>query len=232
MEISLQAAEAFDNLIDFSAAQEPAAVIDYNLPYPKYLFLDYLTNTRPLILHGSNLCGLELLKPIRNSTDSSEFGNQAAIYATQDPFWALFFAVLNRQAIKGSISNGAIRLKNKRGMSIHRYFFTVEVNSLRKNPWTQGAIYILSKENFEADPSQAGVWVGDYELEVTHWIFRGEREPLASLPVEPGDFPFINSIWGYDAEVLAKRMSAETIAGWPFLDDPELYPVMPEGIRK
>ncbi len=67
-----------------------------------------------IVLHGSLHCDLATLEPIRNSRDSSEFGDQPAIYATQDPLWALFFAVLDRNRLEGSIHNGAITVKTRR----------------------------------------------------------------------------------------------------------------------
>lgn len=228
LDISEQAASAFADLFNEAQAQGPAAEITYRLPYPKYLFMEYLADRHGLMLHGSNNRELDLLKPIRFSDDSREFGNQAAIYATQDPLWALFFAVLDRNAITGSINNGAIRLNGDDGSVLRRYFFTIEAESLRKSPWIPGAIYILPRLNAEPDPDHANLRYGQYTLEVSHWLFRGEVRPLAKLMVEPEDFPFVHTSWGYSADVYRRRMEAESIAGWPFLDDPELYPIMPD----
>lgn len=228
LEISEESARAFEGLFNKAQAQGPAAAIHYNLPDPKYLFLDYLSIRHGLMMHGSTNRDLELLKPIRFSSDSREFGNQAAIYATQDPLWALFFAVLDRNALKGSISNGAIQLKGDDGSVLRRYFFTVEAESLKKSPWIQGAVYILPRANAEPDPDHANVRYGQYTLDVSHWLYRSEVQPIAKLLVEPEDFPFLERVWGYDAEVLSRRMEADSIAGWPFLDDSDLYPILPD----
>ena len=228
LDISEEPARAFEGLFTEIQAQGPAAAIHYDLPYPKYLFLDYLSARHGLMMHGSTNRNLELLKPIRFSSDSREFGNQAAVYATQDPLWALFFAVLDREAIDGSISNGAIRLKGDDGSVLRRYFFTVEAESLKKSPWIQGAVYILPRSNAEPDPDYANTRYGQYTLEVSHWLYRGEVQPIAKLLVEPEDFPFLDCIWGYDAGVLSHRMEADSIAGWPFLEDAELYPILPD----
>ena len=228
LDISEQAASAFAELFSAAQARGPASVIEYKLPYPKYLFLEYLADRHGLMLHGSNNRDLDLLKPVRFSNDSREFGNQAAIYATQDPLWALFFAVLDRNAIRGSINNGAIRLNGDDGSVLRRYFFTIEAESLRKSPWTPGAMYILPGAGAEPDPDFMHFRYGQYTLDISHWLYRGEVQPLAKLMVEPDDFPFVNTIWGYAAEEYRRRMEAESIARWPFLDDPELYPILPD----
>jgi hypothetical protein len=228
LEISEYSASAFDRLFSIAQGHGTAEFIHYDLPYPKYLFLEYLSVKHNLMMHGSINRDLKQLKPIRFSKDSSEFGNQAAVYATQDPLWALFFAVLDRSAIVGSISNGAIHLKGDDNSVLRRYFFTVEVESLKQSPWIPGAIYILPFSNAEPDPTIANARYGQYTLQTTHWLYRCEVQPVAKLSVEPEDFPFLHNIWGYDTEVLSKRMSQNSIAGWPFLDDPELYPILPD----
>jgi len=93
--VTPEAARAFDRLYDAACAQGPAAQIAYDLPYPKYLFLEYLSVTRGLLFHGSNNRAIDVLRPIRFSTDSSEFGSQDAVYASQDPLWAMYFALLD-----------------------------------------------------------------------------------------------------------------------------------------
>lgn len=228
LDISDKAASAFEGLFTTAQAQGPATVIGYDLPYPKYLFLDYLAGRYGLMFHGSTNRHLDLLKPIRFSDDSREFGNQAAIYATQDPLWALFFAVLDRDAISGSINNGAIQLKGDDGSVLRRYFFTVEAESLKKSPWIPGAMYILPRSGAEPDPDFRDVRYGQYTLDVSHWLYRSEVQPVAKLMVEPEDFPFVDRIWGYSTEVYRRRLDAGSLAGWPFLDDPELYPILPD----
>ncbi len=221
-----EAARAFDALFDAACASGPAADIDYTLPYPKYLFLEYLAATRGLMLHGSNTRSIDVLRTIRQSSDSSEFGNQDAIYATQDPLWALFFAVLDRTGWMGTV-NGAIRLADAAGAIIRRYYYALEANHLRRQPWRTGAMYLLPGESFEPDPEMQGVTAGPYSMVVTHWIYRGELAPLARLNVEPEDFPYTSAMWGFDPEAFGRRMAAGSLAGFPFLEDGEIYPIIP-----
>lgn len=227
LEVSAEAARAFDSVIDAALAGEPGAEIDYHLPFPKYLFLDYLAEKRGMMLHGSLHRHLATLEPIRNSRDTSEFGDQPAIYATQDPLWALFFAVLERDHLQGFIHNGAIQLKGDDGSLIRRYYYCINTESLRRNPWRPGAVYLMRGDKFEPDPTQEGMRVGMYTLINTHWLCRSAVKPLARLLVEPEDFPFLNRVWGYDATAFDRRMEAPSIAGFPFLNDPEVYPIRP-----
>jgi hypothetical protein len=227
LHVSPEAARAFDHAFDDAVARGPNAIIEYDLPFPKYLFLDYLADKRGLVMHGSLLQHLATLEPIRNSRDSSEFGDQPAIYATQDPLWALFFAVLDRTQLQGAIHNGAIWLKGDDGSLLRRYYYCIDIESLRRSPWKPGAIYLMPGDRFEPDPTQVNVKVGPYTLLPAHWLCRSALQPLARLMVEPHDFPFQNQVWGYDVAAMDKRMSAESIAGFPFLNDPEVYPIRP-----
>jgi hypothetical protein len=90
-------------------------------------------------------------------------------------------------------------------------------------------MYLLPGQGFEPDPEMLGVKVGPYTMQVTHWIHRGEVTPIARLDVEPQDFPFLERIWGCDLAEFSRRMDAASLAGFPFLKDPQVYPVMPQG---
>jgi hypothetical protein len=227
LHVSPQAREEFNALFDSLRREAPGQEIDYRLAYPKYLFLEHIARLHGLMLHGSQLRDLETLMPVRNSRDSREFGDQAAIYATQDPLWALFFAVLDREALHGPINNGAIQLQNGDGATLRRYYFCLDAPSLRTRPWKAGAVYIMPGEGFEPDPGMVGVRFGSYRLVCTHWLCRDTVQPLAWLTVEPQDFPFLHDVWGYDPQVYEQRFSAASLAGWPFLNDVELYPIRP-----
>lgn len=222
-----EAVQAFERLFEAAYAQGPGARIVYDLPYPKYLFLEHLSAARGLLFHGSNNRAIDVLRPVRFTTDSSEFGSQDAVYASQDPLWALYFAVLDKSKIRGT-SNGAIRLLHEDGTQLRRYYFAMDAGDLRGQPWAPGAMYILPGEGFEPDPEMHEMQVGPYRVVATHWIYRGELAPLARLDVEPEDFPYLHRHWGYDSAALDRRMSAESLAGFPFLDDPEVYPIIPQ----
>jgi hypothetical protein len=222
------AVQAFEALYQSTLSTGTASEVSYTLPYPKYLFLEYLVQQHTVMLHGSPLHDLQVLKPIRHTRDSREFGDQAAIYSTQDSLWAMFFALLNKSELQGPIMNGAIHLQSDEGDIIRRYFYCVDAGSLTRGPWHPGAIYIMPGDGFDADPDHQGATNGSYTMLCTHWLKRSEVQPLARLAVVPQDFPFLNQVWGYDLHVLQERMSGSSLAGWPFLTDPVLYPIRPD----
>jgi hypothetical protein len=49
-----------------------------------------------VLFHGSGRDDLDVLEPIRRSRDTTQFGDQEAVYATSDPVWAMYFALLRR----------------------------------------------------------------------------------------------------------------------------------------
>lgn len=86
---------AFDHLFDSAQERGPSTLIDYNLPCSKSDFLNYLCDWRGLVMHGSSLHDLDVLKPIRMSGDNNEFGNRQQIFASPDAMWAMWFAILD-----------------------------------------------------------------------------------------------------------------------------------------
>ena len=46
--------------------------------------------------YGSARSDIETLEPVRLSNDTTEFGNQQTVYASNDPVWAIYFAILRR----------------------------------------------------------------------------------------------------------------------------------------
>jgi hypothetical protein len=60
-----------------------------------------------VLFHGSSRDDLDVLEPVRRSRDTTEFGDQEAVYATSDPVWAMYFALL-RRGRPFSTRNGSI----------------------------------------------------------------------------------------------------------------------------
>ena len=65
---------AFDQLIDTAIKRGSDLPIQYDLPYPKIDFLNYLCDWRGMVAHGSPMHELTTLEPIRKSRDNTEFG--------------------------------------------------------------------------------------------------------------------------------------------------------------
>ena len=185
---------AFDALlaeVDAGAAGE----IEWSLPYPKHEFLRYAAGLDRYIFHGSGDLDIEEFVPRRDSTESfdrSGRGNVMGIYGTHDGLWPMFFAVVDRSRIEGSIRNGFMTLDGPDGEQARMYNFSVTRENLPDRPFRPGMLYILPRETFTRIPLMEG---GPPSEE---WASEVPVTPLARLPLEPEDFPFLDDIGGHD----------------------------------
>ncbi len=69
-------------------------------------YLRWLAVHRQVLFHGSQRDGISELRPDRESGDSTSFGNQRAVFATDDAVWAMWFALLARGRGFRSTRNG------------------------------------------------------------------------------------------------------------------------------
>ncbi len=124
------------------------------------------------VLHGSNDGSLERVEP-RAQTDYFD-RRTTGVFATPDPIWAVFFAIVDRA------SAGSLRSACVPGSGGTRYAFSTE-----NDPhWRSGWIYALGSDGFVSTP-------GTCEL-----IRRGEEAvvPGERVVVHPEDFPFLHSV--------------------------------------
>ena len=120
-----------------------------------------------------------------------------AVYGTHDGLWAMFFAIVDRGRLKGSIRNGVMYLHNRAGEALAVYNFSVNQAQLAERPWTEGALYLLPRENFQ----RQRLTEVSYSNE---WASVTPVRPVARLDVVPEDFPFLDRIGGHDDEVLMR----------------------------
>lgn len=179
----------FEDLTRSAVDSGTGAAIEYSLDPPKAAYLQWLAGNRDVMFHGSRRPSLPLLGVNRESSDLGEFGNQRAVYASSDPIWAMYFAVLNRANpnFRGT-HNGCLVVKSSRRSYTPRYFFAVNEEAVTESLWSPGWMYILLKKGFESDQLVGGV------IDTAHWISREAVKPLAILPVDPNDFPFRDNI--------------------------------------
>jgi len=181
---------AFDALFDSALQSGPNTQIVYNLPYPKADFLNYLCDWRGFVAHGSPMHDLEMLEPIRKSSDDNEFGNRQQIFCSPDAMWACWFAILD----KGKYNltrNGSIRVGvgKKR---VKYYHFELPKKNEADKPFTNGMIYICHAEDFpDKRPFPILNWLNG---EVEEWGSTKPVKPLAKLPISPSDFPYLNQV--------------------------------------
>ena len=184
-------------------------VVDYRLPYPKYEFLTYLIEHKNLIVHGSNRRDLDVLRPLRTSTESDESIDVNGVFAAPDAILPTYFAICDRKRIDG-LNNGYSMNKDRQGQEHKFYMFSIGEDSPREYPWTEGTVYILPRDTFKKE------WT-------SNWVSKEPVVPLAKLPVTREDVPF--AIWRYATRRTKWHMDEESDTH--FLDAAEIYPIRP-----
>jgi len=187
----------------------------YTLGTPRWHFLCYLADHKPVLLHGSGNPNVALFEP-RQATDILDFGNRAAVYAASDGIWPIYFAILDRDQYPMSLNNSCIRVETateKRSEPF--YYFSISQSALVHQPWRTGTVYILPRNTFEPQPPIPN---GDVSVHVMQWASPSPVVPLAKLRVTPEDFPFLDQIRGHDDQVQQARIRANP-DGFPWLED-------------
>ena len=188
-------------------------VVDDPSPAPLDRFVRWLKERETVIFHGSNDPEIDVFEPVRRSMelrDHAGRGNLGAVYGTHDGIWSMFFAVVDRSRLKGSIRNGVGTYHRRGGgETIDVYHFSIADVVLEDRPYTTGALYLLPRDAFTRVPFYPG---GPPSNE---WACQTTVEPLARLVVEPSDFPFLDSIGGHDDGPLIEfgRIGDEVYAG-------------------
>jgi len=177
----------FDSLILNQFKSTPATIINYTLPHPKYFFLKYLLD-KGYLLHGTKSSNIDVLEP-RDQIDWN--GNSIqAVFATRDIFWPMYFALLNRPALTGSLRNGCFLVERAPFQEERFYFFSVNQENLASDIWSDGFVYILPGESFH--PTTSG------NVRFDEWAGEQAVPVVAKLPVSPGDFPFLRQVSGHE----------------------------------
>ena len=153
------------------------AEVDYSSPAPKHAFFRYLLEHRPVLLHGTGDPAIERFEPRRQTDYDNEWTH--AVFATDDPIWPLFFAVVNRP-----VARSLINACSRRYGESH-YYFSIGTDPNSPDAWRNGWIYILPRATFSLHPSRP------------EWLSPVAVEPLARFPVGPADFPFLGEVTGH-----------------------------------
>lgn len=204
---------AFDQLLDTALEAADGRPIPYHLPAPKWQFVCYAAERRALAWHGSGAADIALFEP-RQSNDLTDFGNRKAVYAASDPLWAMFFAIVDRDRYRMSVTNACVRLTDAAGQA-HGPFYVFSVSRAVRpqEPWRTGTLYLLPRETFEAQPPVA---FGGGQVDIAQLASLVPVRPLAQLSVAPADFPFLAQIRAHDDDRLAEYAAAlQAGAPWP-----------------
>jgi len=130
------------------------------------------------------------LQPVRLSHDSSEFGNRQQIFCSPDVIWALWFAILDKSKIRVT-ENGCVRIGHGQ-KRIKYYHFDLPAESKGNPPFTEGMIYFANAKEFpERHPYPLLDW---FDAEIEEWGSANPVIPLARLPVNPTDFPYLDRV--------------------------------------
>ena len=195
-DLSADMQHAFDDVLNSTASGN---FIDYKLRYPKWQFLFYLTETKELLLHGSQNHEIQEVKP-QQAHDVRDFSKQQAIYATTDGIWSIFFAIIDRTIKPVSLFNTCLQARLSPDLlSDPLYFFSIPGTSLAQKPWVEGVIYILPRQTFIQEEPEL---YQDVEIVFPHWVSSQPAQPIAKLKVTPRDFPFLDQIHGHNYDKL------------------------------
>ena len=104
-------------------------------------FLSDLAERREIAFHGNpgdpNIASFEPREPI----DFAPFGHQKAVFATTDPIWAMYYAIVDRDRYRLTLANGCILLVDAEGRpGLPHYFFSITGDALREQPWRTGYV--------------------------------------------------------------------------------------------
>lgn len=176
-------------------------------------FLCGLAERREIAFHGTGDPSIEAFEP-REPIDFAPFGNQRAVFATTDPIWAMFYAIVDRARHRLTLNNGCILVAHAdEGREVPYYYFSVTGGALPKQPWRTGYVYFLPADTFVARP---GATYAGYAARVPQLASPVAVVPFARLRVAPADFPFLAQIRGHDDDRLAEYAQAVMAAApWP-----------------
>jgi hypothetical protein len=209
------AADAFFAVVD-DAADRP---LDVNALLRGYgdvdlwKFLCGVAERRRIAFHGTGNAGIESFEP-RQPIDFAPFGDQRAVFATSDPIWAMFYAIVDRDRYEITLNNGCILLLDSgRRPGTPHYYFSISRQVLEERPWRDGYVYLLPADTFVEQA--AGVYGGN-AARVPQLASLVPVAPFARLRVSPSDFPFLAQIRGHEDERLAEYAQAVMAAApWP-----------------
>jgi hypothetical protein len=179
----------------------------------RWKFLCGIADRSAIAFHGTGNPNIERFEP-RQPMDFAPFGHQKAVFATSDPIWAMFYAIVDRDRYRISLNNGCIALVDEEGrLGRPHYYFSISRGALPQRPWRAGYVYLLPSQSFVEQPPGP---YGDHVARVPQLASPVAVKPFARLQVAPEDFPFLTHIRGHDDARLAEYAEAVmSAAPWP-----------------
>jgi hypothetical protein len=176
-------------------------------------FLSGLADCREIAFHGTGDPNIGSFEP-REPVDFAPFGQQKAVFATSDPIWAMFYAIVDRDRYPLTLNNGCILLMDAKGRpGLPYYYFSITRSAVHRRPWRTGYVYFLPTESFAEQP--AGTYAG-HVARIPQLASPAAVTPFARLQVAANDFPFLAQIRGHEDDRLAEYARAVMAAApWP-----------------
>jgi hypothetical protein len=207
---TLAAVDAFLSLPHTGAPIDVDAILGEDVE--RWEFLCGVAARREIAFHGTGDPRIDAFEP-RAPVDFAPFGDQTAVFATTDPIWAMFYAIVDRSRYPLTLNNGCILVDADGRTGLPYYYFSVTAAALPERPWRAGYVYFLPVETFVAQPG--GMYAG-YNARVPQLASPVAVTPFARLRVAPGDFPFLAAIRGHEDDRLAEYAQAVMAAApWP-----------------
>jgi hypothetical protein len=182
---------AFDGLM---ARTPPGALVDYDLPQPKWLFLHHQIRCG-FLAHGSNHAAIDEFR-VRDQFDAHG-APVRAVFASDDAIWPIYFAVVDRAFAQSYIN----WCEHVPGAS--RYLFSIGSDPRDGRSWTSGTIYLLPRETFRATPDSR-------EL-----VSETPVRPRARVSVSPDDFPLRSRTRGHRRGDSVRKVALLHALRWP-----------------
>ena len=214
---------AFETLYEQTITAGQATEIKYDLNYPKHEFLRFLVEFKGLLMHGSNNADIDVMNPVRFSTDAGAPGNVSGVYADKDHIRPMFFAIVNRKRCFG-LTNGFVDRNEDGSMAdggevgVHSrfYYLSIDHKGLQREPWCEGTVYVLPPDTFT-------YWGSQYTSRVP-------IKPLMKIAIHPDDHPLLPEIWGFEYfGAIRKIVHRDANDPFPFLNDVDTFPIRTSG---
>jgi hypothetical protein len=209
LELEFEEVALYESLLASIREEADGGWLELDDERPRWRFVEWLTRQQAVIFHGSPKDDIEIFRPVRTSVelmDHAGKGNLAAVYATPFGLWAMWFAVIDRSRLRGSIRNGVMRWTDREGRALDLYFFSVDHAHVGGDIWRSGTLYLLPRESFR--PTQFYPDGPDSH----EWASPESMRPLKRLAVDPADFPFRDDVGGHDdSELIRVEDVAEVV---------------------
>lgn len=176
---TVQESEQYDQLFEQLCQSDQPYILPEHVDILRFLY--FIQQKHQVLFHGTNQGQIETFEPRKQTLFNGK--DTVAVFASQDPVWSMFYAVLDKQKITGSIRNACIRIANS---FVKHYYFSINQATSNLSPWTDGYLYLLKREHFQP--------ASRHEIAFDEWVSAKEVTPLGRIKLKPEDFPLLQKV--------------------------------------